>query len=251
MSTVFKEQHFDRSLTRDGYLNRGLPRSVEFLLAAGGLVVLFPILLVCGILVWAGSRGPMLFRQQRVGRGGRMFTLYKFRSMEISQSGPSVTAANDRRITRFGRVLRKWKLDELPELYNVLRGDMSFVGPRPEVAEFVDLSDPFWQTILTVRPGITDPVTLFLRNEEAILAGAEDRDSFYRDTLQPFKLNGYLHYIRIKDARTDIKMIAQTIKVIVLPHKAPLSHEMLEMGASDPVPFAPAHSALFPDREIA
>lgn len=208
-------------MTADNSFNKGLPRSIEFLIAAGGLVILLPVFAICAILVRKSSQGEIIFRQQRVGRGGRSFTLYKFRTMAVSGGGPPVTAANDCRITAFGRFLRKWKLDELPEIYNVLRGDMSFVGPRPEVSQFVDLSDPAWNIILTVRPGITDTVTLFLRNEEAVLAAADDKESFYRETVQPFKMKGYLDYIQTKSVKIDLKIIAQTIKVILFPHTAP------------------------------
>jgi lipopolysaccharide/colanic/teichoic acid biosynthesis glycosyltransferase len=221
MSGTFKKQLFDGSVTSNRFQRKGLPRSVEFFIALAGLAVLFPVFLICAILVRKSSRGEIIFRQQRVGRGGKFFTLYKFRTMEGSGPGPLITAANDSRITAVGRILRKWKLDELPEIYNVLRGDMSFVGPRPEVPEFVDLNDTAWNTILKVRPGITDTVTLYLRNEEAVLAAAEDKESFYRETVQPFKMQGYLDYIKIKSAKTDVKIIFQTIKVILFPHTAP------------------------------
>jgi lipopolysaccharide/colanic/teichoic acid biosynthesis glycosyltransferase len=150
-----------------------------------------------------------------------IFTLYKFRTMTVSSGGALITAATDCRITRIGRFLRRWKLDELPELYNVLKGEMSFVGPRPEVPQLVDLSNPAWSIILKIRPGITDTVTLCLRNEEAVLATVEDKESFYREVVQPFKLNGYLEYLKIKSMATDFKIIAQTIKVILFPRTAP------------------------------
>lgn len=201
--------------------NKGLPRSIEFLIAAAGLVILLPVFVICAILVRKSSPGEIIFRQQRTGRGGKLFTLYKFRTMVVSSGGPRITAADDCRITAIGRFLRKWKLDELPEIYNVLRGDMSFVGPRPEISQFVDLFDPAWDIVLKVRPGITDTVTLFLRNEEAVLAAVEDKESFYRETVQPFKMKGYLDYIQTKSAKTDLKIIAQTIKVILFPHTAP------------------------------
>jgi lipopolysaccharide/colanic/teichoic acid biosynthesis glycosyltransferase len=221
MSRIFKEQPLDGGMIPDNSLSKGLPRSIEFLIAVAGLVILLPVFVICAILVRKSSPGEIIFRQQRVGRGGKFFTLYKFRTMAVSSGGSPITAANDCRITASGRFLRKWKLDELPEIYNVLRGDMSFVGPRPEVSQFVDLSDPAWKIILSVRPGITDTVTLFLRNEEAVLAAVEDKESFYRDTVQPFKMKGYLDYIQAKSVKTDLKIIAQTIKVILFPHTAP------------------------------
>ena len=194
---------------------------MELVAAALGLVVFSPVLLVCAALVKISSKGEILFRQERVGRNGQLFTLFKFRTMRTDNHGPAVTASDDDRITAIGRFLRKYKLDELPEIYNVLRGDMSFVGARPEVPEMVDLSNEVWAEVLTVRPGITDPVTLCLRNEEAFLAGIGDKEAFYREVLQPFKLDGYLKYLRIRTAWKDVKVIAETAKVIFSPDKAP------------------------------
>jgi lipopolysaccharide/colanic/teichoic acid biosynthesis glycosyltransferase len=205
----------------DNFAAGGLPRAFECLLAIFGLIFLSPILLACALLVYLSSPGGVFFRQQRVGRGGQTFTLYKFRTMVVSKGGLLVTASTDGRITKIGRVLRQWKLDELPELYNVLRGEMSFVGPRPEVPELVDFSNPAWETILRARPGITDPVTLRLRNEEAVLAAVEDKEAFYRDVIQPFKINGYLEYLRTKSLKNDLRIVAQTFKVIALPQTAP------------------------------
>jgi lipopolysaccharide/colanic/teichoic acid biosynthesis glycosyltransferase len=204
-------------------INKGLPRSIECLLAVIGLLVLSPLLLLSALLVWMSSPGGIFFRQARVGRGGENFTLYKFRTMFASNTGLPITAANDCRITRIGRVLRKWKLDELPEFYNVLRGEMSFVGPRPEVPELVDFSNPAWETVLSVRPGITDPVTLTLRNEEAVLAKIkdEDKEAYYHNTIQPYKINGYLEYLKIKSFKTDVKIVLQTAKAILLPQTVP------------------------------
>ncbi len=221
MSSIFKNQPFSGGINPEDFVNKGLPRSLEFIIAAIGLVTLSPVLAICAILVWRSSPGEIFFRQKRVGRGGKLFKLYKFRTMFISNSGLPITAANDCRITGVGRFLRKWKLDELPEIYNVLCGEMSFVGPRPEVPELVDFSNPAWNIILTVRPGITDTVTLCLRNEEAILATVEDKESFYREKVQPFKINGYLEYLKNKSLKTDLKIIAQTIKVILFPRTAP------------------------------
>lgn len=224
MSSILKKQPLEGGISLEDRSGIGLPRSVEFLLAAAGLAVLCPVLAVCAILVRISSPGEIFFRQQRMGRGGKLFTLYKFRTMVVSGSGLPITAADDRRITAIGRVLRKWKLDELPEIYNVLRGDMSFVGPRPEVPELVDLGDPAWNIILKARPGITDTVTLCLRNEEAVLAAVEDKESFYRDTIQPFKIKGYLEYLQTKSLKTDLKILVQTIKVILFPQTAPPDH---------------------------
>ncbi len=200
---------------------KGLPRPVEALLAATGLIVLTPVLAAAALFVKLTSKGGVLFCQRRVGLGGREFTLYKFRTMRAASDGLKVTSANDNRITGVGRVLRKTKIDELPGLWNVLRGEMSFVGPRPEVPDYVDLENPLWRKILTVRPGITDPVTLRLRNEEQLLASVEDKQSFYVETLQPFKLRGYARFVETKSWQTDLKVIFQTLKAVALPKTAP------------------------------
>lgn len=147
--------------------------------------------------------------------------MFKFRTMRIAEDGLLITAATDNRITPIGRFLRKWKLDELPELYNVLKGEMSFVGPRPEVPEFVDRSNPLWEIVLSVRPGITDPVTLSLRNEEAVLAVAEDTERYYREIVQPYKLRGYIRYLEVKSFRRDIRIIARTLMVIMAARPEP------------------------------
>jgi lipopolysaccharide/colanic/teichoic acid biosynthesis glycosyltransferase len=129
-----------------------------------------------------------------------------------SGDGLEVTAAGDSRVTRVGRILRRWKLDELPQLWNVLAGDLSFVGPRPEVPALVEGSNDLWKRVLAVRPGITDPVTLALKDEEALLASvAGDRERFYRETLQPYKLRGYVEYLEMRSAWTDLGVIAKTV----------------------------------------
>ncbi|MEZ5428752.1 MAG: sugar transferase [Pyrinomonadaceae bacterium] len=200
---------------------KGLPRSWECVLAVLGLIILFPILLICALLVRFSSPGPIFFRQKRVGFKGRIFTLYKFRTMVEAKKGPLITADGDRRITRIGRILRKLKLDELPEIYNVLRGDMALVGPRPEVPQYVDFSNPLWDRVLSVRPGITDPVTLRLRNEEAFLAQVEDKERFYKEKIQPFKLKQSIKYLEKRSIKKDIKVIGKTFYVILFPHTAP------------------------------
>ena len=154
-------------------MSNGIPRSVEMVLALGGLVVSSPLLFLAALLIRATSPGPVLFRQQRVGRFGKPFELLKFRSMRVENEGAQVTAKGDTRVTRVGRLLRKSKLDELPELWNVARGELSLVGPRLEVTKYVNLEDPLWRKVLEARPGITDPVTLRLRNEEEPLAAVE------------------------------------------------------------------------------
>jgi lipopolysaccharide/colanic/teichoic acid biosynthesis glycosyltransferase len=177
---------------------------------------------VAGLAVVLTSSGPVFFRQERVGRGGRVFRLVKLRTMQVDTSGPQLTASGDPRVTTVGRFLRKTKLDELPQLWNVLRGEMSFVGPRPEVPRYVDLEDPLWREVLTVRPGITDPVTVFLRDEEAVLAEAPgDRERFYREQLLPYKLEKYALYLRGRTWWSDLRVILATVGALVAPLRRP------------------------------
>lgn len=200
----------------------GLPRAADCLAAGLGLLILWPILLACALAVRLSSPGPILFRQTRVGRRGRPFTLLKFRSMRAGEPGPSVTASGDPRITAVGRALRATKLDELPELWNVLRGEMAIVGPRPEVPAYVDLEDPRWRAVLAARPGITDPVTVRLRGEEHLLAGiAGDRDGFYRTALLAYKLDGYRRYLEERTWRRDLAVIGATLVAVVAPGRVP------------------------------
>ncbi len=194
---------------------RGIPRWLDATAAAALLVAGAPLLAVTAAAIRLSSPGPILFRQRRVGLRGRPFTLLKFRTMKTGNAGLQVTATDDPRITRTGRFLRKSKLDELPELWNVLRGDMALVGPRPEVPAYVDLGDPRWEAVLHARPGLTDPVTSALRSEEELLASVEgDRDRFYRSELLPRKLDGYLDYLRRRTIRSDIAVLWNTLLAI-------------------------------------
>lgn len=207
---------------------RGLPRSIELSLAAFGLLATAPVLVFFAIMIRLNSRGPVLFRQERIGLNGQCFTLFKLRTMTMSQCGPKITAADDCRVTSLGRILRRYKIDELPELWNVVVGEMSFVGPRPEVPEFVDLDDPSWQDILSHRPGITDPVTLRLRNEEQLLAQVADKERYYREVVQPYKKRGYVNFVTHKSWKTDLRIIGRTLRAIALPQtvKQPTREEL-------------------------
>lgn len=210
---------------------RGLPRWIEAPLAVLVLIVGAPLILALAIVVKATSRGPALFRQERVGRAGRPFTLLKLRSMRTAIPGDAdapasaVTAAGDRRITRVGRLLRATKLDELPSLWNVARGDMSLVGPRPEVPQYVDLEDARWRLALTARPGLTDPATLALRDEEELLArraaSAEEREHFYREEVLPYKLRLAGEYLRRRTPWSDVGVLLRTAWAIVRPGRRP------------------------------
>jgi len=200
----------------------GIPRIVEAPLSALALLLCSPFLVFVGLCISCSSPGPALYRQERVGRNGKVFTLLKFRTMEANKGGPQVTSRGDPRVTPIGRLLRATKLDELPELWNVIRGDLSLVGPRPEVPRYVNLDSPSWKKVLGVRPGITDPVTIRLRNEEALMALAgDDPESFYLEVLQPFKLRGYTEYIRRRTARSDLVVLFRTLRAVLRPSSAP------------------------------
>lgn len=202
-------------------MHKGIPRTIEACLALAGLILLSPFLALGAFFAALSSPGPAVFRQERIGLHGKKFILYKFRTMRVGSSALQVTAKNDDRITPAGKFLRKTKIDELPELWNVLNGDMSFVGPRPEVERYVALDNPLWRQVLEARPGLTDPVTLSLRNEEELLGRvAGDAEKFYLETLQPLKLKGYVEYLNRRDARRDIEVIFRTLYVILFPKKA-------------------------------
>ena len=204
-------------------IKSGLPRQAEAAIALAGLVMVAPLIALAAIAVAVTSRGPVIFRQKRMGRKGRPFTMYKLRTMRVTNSGPQVTAGDDVRVTPVGKFLRKTKLDELPELWNVFKGDMSLIGPRPEVPRYIDLEDPMWRLVLEARPGIADPMTLRLRNEEALLVEVEgDRERFYLETLLPFKLEGYLTYLQARSWRSDLKVLWQTVIAVAFPNKTPL-----------------------------
>ncbi len=204
-------------------IKSGLPRPVEAAIALIGLALVTPLIALAAIAISTTSRGPVIFRQRRVGRKGRHFTMYKLRTMTATGAGPQVTAGDDARVTPVGRLLRMTKIDELPELWNVLKGDMSLIGPRPEVPRYVDLEDFAWRLVLEARPGIADPMTLRLRNEEALLVEVEgDRERFYMETLLPFKLKGYLDYLQARSWRSDLKVLWQSLVAVVFPNKAPL-----------------------------
>jgi lipopolysaccharide/colanic/teichoic acid biosynthesis glycosyltransferase len=204
---------------RSSKFSSGLPRSFDAIFSLVGLLLASPLLLAAAATVALTSRGGALFRQKRVGHHGEIFTLYKLRTMRGADNGPQVTSGNDARITRAGKFLRQTKLDELPTLWNVLRGDMSFVGPRPEVPRYVKLEDSMWQAVLTVRPGITDPVTLQLRSEEELLAQVKgDAETYYVSELLPLKLKGYVAYLKERSWRTDLKVLVQTVGAVVNPN---------------------------------
>ena len=193
----------------------GVRRVLDIVTAAVGLVLLCPILL--GIAVWIklDSPGPVFYMANRVGQYSKAFRLYKFRSMRhhADKQGPGITTAGDARITRAGRFVRRTKLDELPQLINVLKGEMSLVGPRPEDPRYVALYTPSQRQVLNVRPGITSAASLAYRHEETMLTGP-DWENIYRTQVLPDKLAIDLAYLEQRTLLTDLKLILRTISAI-------------------------------------
>lgn len=177
-----------------------------------GLIFLFPVLIIVGILIHIKMPGgPVFFTQRRVGRHGKLFTMYKFRSMTVSHSGSSVSVKGEGRITPLGAKLRKYKLDELPELWNVLIGDMSLVGPRPDVPGYADKLEGENRRILLLKPGITGPASLKYRNEEEILAEQENPQKYNDEVLFPDKVRMNIEYLDNWSFWNDIKIIIYTL----------------------------------------
>lgn len=177
-----------------------------------GLLLLWPVLLVIAMLIlWKMPEGPVLFRQKRVGKDGRLFTIYKFRSMKVSHSGCSVSVLGEQRITPLGARLRRWKLDELPELWNVLKGDMSFVGPRPDVPGYADKLVGKDRRMLNLYPGITGPATLKYRNEEKLLATVNNPQEYNDRVIYPDKVRINLYYLDNYSFVKDIQILFCTI----------------------------------------
>ena len=177
-----------------------------------GLIFLFPVLLVVALLICIKMPGgPVIFKQKRVGQHGKLFNMYKFRSMTVSHSGSSVSVKGESRITPLGAKLRKYKLDELPELWNVLIGDMSFVGPRPDVPGYADKLEGDDRRMLLLKPGITGPASLKYRNEEELLAEQEDPQWYNDKILFPDKVKINIEYLDHWSLGDDIKIIIYTI----------------------------------------
>ncbi len=182
------------------------------LMALIGLLVLWPVLLVVAILIKIKMPGgPVIFKQKRVGRNGKLFTMYKFRSMTVGHGGSSVSVAGESRITPLGAKLRHYKLDELPELWNVLKGDMSFVGPRPDVPGYADQLKGRDREVLRLRPGITGPASLKYRDEEDLLAKRPDPQTYNDEVIFPDKVRINLYYLHHYSFIKDIEMIICTV----------------------------------------
>jgi lipopolysaccharide/colanic/teichoic acid biosynthesis glycosyltransferase len=187
-------------------------RALDLILAIPAAALLSPLFVAIAIWVKLDSRGPVFFRQERVGQFGRIFRMFKFRTMVVDaeKQGSLITIGADRRITRSGRLLRKYKLDELPQLFNVIQGRMSLVGPRPEVLRYVEQYTQDQRRILTVKPGITSPASIAFRGESELLARQEDPEDFYRAKLMPAKIREDLNYATRATVFSDCAMIAKT-----------------------------------------
>lgn len=216
--------------------SHGLPHIVDVLVAMLLLILTAPLLGAIALAIGADSSGPVLFRHRRMGRAGRPFDMLKFRTMANTAPGPEVTARGDPRITRLGRFLRKTKLDELPALWNVVRGDMALVGPRPEALQYVETANPLWQQVLSVRPGLTDAITVRLRNEEDLLAAVPiDQEIYYRTYLLPYKLRASAADLAVRTWRHDIRVLCVTVLAVFAPSRvvAPSWSEIIAEDTHD------------------
>lgn len=194
-----------------------MKRVFDLIASFFGLLFLIPFFLIIGILIKSEDKGPVFFKQKRVGENGRLFILYKFRTMRdpVSAKEGRFEPGNISRITSVGKFLRKTKLDELPQLINVLKGDMSVVGPRPEVEKWVAIYPEKWKLVLSVKPGITDNSSIVFRNEESLLAESADPEKTYREIILPKKLDLYEDYVVNNSFFNDIKLIFKTLFFVI------------------------------------
>ena len=194
-----------------------LKRAMDIVISGAALCVLWPVLLLIALEIVIDDPGPVFYRQVRVGRGGKEFRIFKFRTMVVDadKKGLQITVGRDSRITRMGALLRKTKLDELAQLLNVFLGQMSFVGPRPEVPRYVAMYTPYQQQVLLVRPGITDYASIAYRNENDLLAGADDPERMYVEEIMPAKIELNMKYLRRVSPLEDIRLIFATIAAVI------------------------------------
>lgn len=193
--------------------NQIIKRIFDFLLSLIGIIIISPILIIVSILIKLDSKGKILFLQKRVGRYGKEFNIYKFRTMvsDAEKLGKQITVGNDSRITKVGAFLRKYKIDELPQLFNVLKGDMSLVGPRPEVPRYVKLYNDEQKKVLNVRPGITDMASLRYKDENEILGKVDNPEEYYINVIMKDKLELNLEYIEKSNIFFDLYLIIKTV----------------------------------------
>ena len=193
-----------------------IKRLFDVTAASIGLLFLSPLFVVVSLWIKLDSRGPVFYKQIRVGRNNKDFKLFKFRSMrpDSDKLGLITVGGHDPRVTRSGYFIRKYKLDEFPQLINVVKGDMSLVGPRPEVRKYVSMYSPEQMKVLSVRPGITDPASIAYRNENEILEGKDNPDDYYVNVIMPDKLRINLEYVNNRSFLKDLKVIFATFKAI-------------------------------------
>ncbi|HAT4179790.1 sugar transferase [Clostridium perfringens] len=193
-------------------------RTFDLFFSLIGIIITIPILILVSIMIKLTSKGPIIFKQERVGKNKKIFYIYKLRTMtdcDDRASDRQVTVINDQRITRIGRILRKYKIDELPQLYNVLKGDMSFVGPRPEVKKYVKFYEEEYDEILKIKPGITDLASIEYIDENTIISKYSDPEKIYIEEVLPKKLMLNKRYIEEMSIKNDILLILKTIKKII------------------------------------
>lgn len=190
-----------------------MKRLTDIIISLAGLLILFPLFVVVSLLIKLDSKGPLLFRQERIGKDYRAFRIYKFRTMTADSQGRGslITVRGDVRITRVGKTLRAAKIDELPQLLNVLRGEMSLVGPRPEVRKYVELYEKDYRRLLRIRPGITDPASIRYSSEESILASSQNWEEEYVGRILPEKIKLSLEYVDNHTVITDLELIVRTV----------------------------------------
>ena len=194
-----------------------LKRAMDIVISGGALLVLWQVLLLIALAIKIDDPGPVFYRQVRVGRHGKTFRIFKFRTMVVDadKKGLQITVGRDNRITRMGALLRKTKLDELAQLINVFVGEMSFVGPRPEVPKYVDMYTPYQRQVLLVRPGITDYASIAYRNENDMLASSDDPEKMYIEKIMPDKIELNMKYLREISPAADIRLILSTIIAVI------------------------------------
>jgi len=191
-----------------------LKRCFDLALTIPGLLLLLPVLLLVMVLIWLDDHGPIFFRQERIGYKGKTFRMWKFRTMVVNAEalGKQITVGADPRITRIGHFLRKCKLDEFPQLFNIITGEMSLVGPRPEVPRYVAMYSDTQRHVLDVMPGITDPASIKYRDENDILAATDDPEKVYIEQIMPEKIRINLDYVANASLATDLVVILNTLQ---------------------------------------
>jgi lipopolysaccharide/colanic/teichoic acid biosynthesis glycosyltransferase len=224
--------------TVEGGSREAVKRGLDLVVSVTGLLILSPLLLACGLLIWLEDRHNPLYVAARVGRDGRPFRMVKFRSMVVNadRTGVDSTAGDDRRITRMGKVIRRLKLDEVSQLWNVARGDMSLVGPRPNVDRDVRLYTSAERALLAVRPGITDFASVVFADEGEILRGAADPDLRYNQVIRPWKSRMGLHYVSVHSLALDLRLVAATLVNGVSRRRAlERVSQLLEQTGAEPI----------------